>query len=73
MRRCQFLVAIASLCGKITLRCSYAACSDIMKILDLQFLPLDEAITSRAVFVIASGSEELTDGLTEGNALKPAK
>ena len=30
------------------------------------FLPLDEAIASRAVFVIVSGSDERTDGNAVG-------
>ena len=33
-----------------------------------QFLPLDEAIASRAVFVIVSGSGGRTDGRADGNA-----
>ena len=38
----------------------------------LQFLPLDEAIASRAVFVIVSGSDGRADGRTE-TLLEPAK
>ena len=37
-----------------------------------KFLPLDEAIASRAVFVIVSGADGRTDGRAE-TLLEPAK
>ena len=39
---------------------------------DLSFLPLDQAIASRAVFVIVTGWDRLTGGRTE-TLLEPAK
>ena len=36
------------------------------------FLPVDEAIASRVVFVIVSGSDGRADGLTGGNAFGPS-
>ena len=35
------------------------------------FLRLDEAIASRAVFIIVSGSDGRADGRTDGNAFEP--
>ena len=41
---------------------------DIRLSAEVPFLPLDDAIASRAVFLILSGSDGRTDGRTDGRA-----